>query len=82
VPARYVSGYVNDEQVALHAWAEAWVEERWRSFDIAREEQIGETHIKIAIGADYLDACPVRGVRVGGGTETLLAEAHVEATQQ
>jgi transglutaminase-like putative cysteine protease len=82
VPARYVSGYVYDEQVALHAWAEAWVEERWRSFDIAREEQIGETHIKIAIGADYLDACPVRGVRVGGGTETLLAEAHVEATQQ
>ena len=24
----------------------------------------------------------VRGVRVGGGTETLIAEAHVEATQQ
>ena len=82
VPARYVSGYVYDEQVAMHAWVEAWVEERWRSFDIARDSPIGESHIKIAVGADYLDACPVRGVRVGGGTETLIAEAHVEATQQ
>jgi len=82
VPARYVSGYRYDEQVAMHAWVEAWVEERWRSFDIAQDKPIGEAHIKIALGADYLDACPVRGVRVGGGTETLLAEAHVEATQQ
>ena len=65
----------------LHAWAEAWVE-RWRSFDIAHDIPVGEAHIKLAVGADYLDACPVRGVRVGGGAETLFAEAHVEATQQ
>lgn len=82
VPSRYVSGYVYDQQVAMHAWAEAWVEGRWRSFDIAHDTPVGESHIKIAVGADYLDACPVRGVRVGGGTETLVAEAHVEATQQ
>ena len=87
VPARYVSGYVyakkdQDNGVAMHAWAEAWVVERWRSFDIAHDCAVGEAHIKIAVGADYLDACPVRGVRVGGGTETLLAHAQVEATQQ
>jgi transglutaminase-like putative cysteine protease len=82
VPARYVSGYVYDEQVAMHAWAEGWVEERWRSFDIAHEQPVGEAHIKIAVGADYLDACPVRGVRVGGGTETLMAQAQVSAEPQ
>jgi hypothetical protein len=82
VPARYISGYVYDQKVAMHAWAEAWVGDRWRSFDCAHEGPIGEAHIKIAVGADYLDACPVRGVRVGGGTEMLTAEAHVEATQQ
>lgn len=82
VPARYVSGYVYDEQVAMHAWVEAWVEERWRSFDIANDQPIADKHIKIAIGADYMDACPVRGVRVGGGTERLVAEAHVQASQQ
>ncbi len=82
VPARYVSGYVCDEQVAMHAWAEAWVEGRWRSFDVARDSVVGESHIKIAVGGDYLDACPVRGVRVGGGAETLSAQAHVKASQQ
>ena len=32
VPARYVSGYVystNHEQVASHAWSEAWLGNRW-----------------------------------------------------
>jgi transglutaminase-like putative cysteine protease len=82
VPARYVSGYFYAAGVAMHAWAEAWVNERWHSFDITRDEPVGETHIKIAVGADYLDACPVRGVRVGGGQETLIAQAHVEASQQ
>jgi transglutaminase-like putative cysteine protease len=79
VPSRYVSGYKYDE-VAMHAWAEAWVEERWRGFDIALGAPVGEAHIKIAVGADYLDACPVRGVRVGA--ETLKAQAHVQADQQ
>jgi transglutaminase-like putative cysteine protease len=87
VPARYVSGYRYFTQrsgagAALHAWAEAWIDERWHSFDIAYDEPVGEAHIKIAVGADYLDACPVRGVRIGGGGETLQAEAHVEASQQ
>jgi transglutaminase-like putative cysteine protease len=82
VAARYVSGYVYDEQVAMHAWAEAWVTDRWRSFDIAHDSPVGEAHIKIAVGADYLDACPVRGVRVGGGTETLMAQAQVMAQPQ
>lgn len=82
VPARYVSGYFYASGVAMHAWAEAWLGERWHSFDIARAEPVGESHIKIAVGADYLDACPVRGVRVGGGNETLVAQAHVQASQQ
>jgi transglutaminase-like putative cysteine protease len=91
VPARYVSGYVHRakrargtaaDPIAMHAWAEAWIDGRWRSFDIARNEPIGESHIKIAIGADYLDACPIRGVRVGGGSEKLIAQAQVETGNQ
>lgn len=86
-PARYVSGYVyakkkSSERAALHAWVEAWVGERWHSFDVAHGNPIGEAHIKIAVGGDYLDACPIRGVRTGGGAETLVAQAHVEAMQQ
>jgi len=86
IPARYVSGYVYappgaDAQVALHAWAEAFSQERWHGFDVAYGIAIGEQHIKIAVGADYLDACPIRGVRTGGGTETLRAQAEVVASQ-
>jgi len=87
LPARYVSGYVyspkngGEERMAMHAWTEAWVVDRWRSFDVAIDYPIGEGHIKIAVGADYLDACPIRGVRTGGGAETLLAQASVVANQ-
>ena len=88
VPARYVSGYIYSaraaaaEQMALNAWAEAWVAERWHSFDIRNDRPIGETHVKIALGADYLDACPIRGVRTGGGAETLVVQARVMANSQ
>jgi transglutaminase-like putative cysteine protease len=87
VPARYVSGYVyakkkSSESAALHAWVEAWVVDRWHSFDVAYDNPVGEAHIKIAVGGDYLDACPIRGMRTGGGAETLVARAHVEAMQQ
>ena len=84
IPSRYVSGYVysgdsNELAIASHAWAEAWVVDRWRSFDITNARPAGEHHIKLAIGADYLEASPVRGVRKGGGEERLTAGAVVEA---
>jgi len=86
VPARYVSGYVYspghaEVHVASHAWAEAWVLDRWHSFDIANNCPAGESHVKLAVGGDYLDACPIRGARTGGGTESMLAAAHVTADQ-
>lgn len=81
MPARYVSGYLylpgRDAPVASHAWAEAWVVDRWRSFDITNSRPAGEHHIRLAIGADYLDASPTRGVRRGGGKEQMFATAHV-----
>jgi transglutaminase-like putative cysteine protease len=87
VPARYVSGYLYvpsgaGGRMTVNDWAEAWVGDRWRSFDVRNNPQIGEAHIKIAVGADYLDACPIRGVRVGGGAETLVTQANVMTSSQ
>jgi transglutaminase-like putative cysteine protease len=85
LPARYVSGYVYTpdlEQVASHAWAEAWVSGRWASFDVSNAGRAGEAHVKLAVGLDYLDACPVRGVRIGGGEEELHTAAQVGANLQ
>jgi transglutaminase-like putative cysteine protease len=86
VPARYVSGYVYspahaEGHVASHAWAEAWVLDRWRSFDVSNQRPAGEDHVRVAIGADYFDACPIRGVRTGGGAETMQAAAMVAQQQ-
>jgi transglutaminase-like putative cysteine protease len=81
MPARYISGFVcapqGADKVEPHAWAEAWVVDRWRSFDIVNDSTVGEGHVKIAVGADCNDACPIRGVRTGGGTETMSALAQV-----
>lgn len=87
IPARYVSGYVYspghaDNHVASHAWAEAWVDGRWYSVDVANGCPADDHHLRLAIGMDYLDACPIRGVRLGGGDEQLSAIAHVSLHDQ
>lgn len=84
VPARYVSGYVNspghaDSHVASHAWAEVFVDGRWHGLDIVNRGPVDEHHLKLAVGMDYLDACPVRGMRRGGGGELMQAEVRVMA---
>jgi transglutaminase-like putative cysteine protease len=80
IPARYVSGYLYSEDsthVAMHAWAEAWLDDRWQSFDVTNNTCKPNQHLKLAIGIDYLDACPVRGIRLGGGSEDMRTVAAV-----
>jgi transglutaminase-like putative cysteine protease len=85
VPARYVSGYVDpghSDQAASHAWAEAWIEgEGWVSVDVTHRQLAREGHCRLAIGRDYLSAAPVRGVRTGGGEESLRVQVSVLANQ-
>ena len=85
IPARYVSGYVysdNAEHVAMHAWAEVWLNARWQSFDITNNTRSLNQHLRLATGLDYLDACPVRGTRLGGGGEIMLTNAEVREHSQ
>lgn len=81
IPARYVSGYLHtgESSVASHAWAEAWLgEDRgWFSVDVTNGTATGPKHCRLAVGRDYLDAGPVRGVRRGGGDEDLQVAVHV-----
>ena len=81
VPARYVSGYLftgDGNHLASHAWAEAWLNDAWYSFDVTNCLERPERHLKLAVGLDYLDACPVRGMRRGGGCEQMHAQVLVE----
>ena len=73
VPARYVSGYIHTpgEKVvaASHAWAEAWVAGRgWIGFDATHPVRTTPNHVRLAVGRDYTDAAPTRGVYVGSAT--------------
>lgn len=85
VPTRYVSGYLatDAEHVASHAWAEARLpgtaEEGggWLGFDVSNQCLADARYVRLAIGLDYLDACPVRGMRLGGGTEAMRAAVKV-----
>ncbi len=83
MPARYVSGYLyskDSEHVASHAWAEVWQDDTWKTFDVTNQTCQPRHHLKLAVGMDYMDACPVRGVRFGGGVESLEAVALVNRT--
>jgi transglutaminase-like putative cysteine protease len=83
VPARYVSGYLysdSSEHLSSHAWAEAWIDDAWYSFDVTNQLAIPQRHLKLAVGLDYLDACPVRGMRRGGGCEQMHAKVVVSPT--
>jgi transglutaminase-like putative cysteine protease len=75
LPARYVSGYIhsgNSDHAASHAWADVWLEGHgWVSFDVTHTNFAASEHCRLAVGRDYLDACPVRGVRQGGGAEAM-----------
>jgi transglutaminase-like putative cysteine protease len=88
IPSRYVSGYLYRadgvvDQDAGHAWAEAKVPDLgWVGFDAANGISIGEGHVRVAVGLDYLGAAPVRGSRQGGGSERLEVVLKVESAQK
>jgi transglutaminase-like putative cysteine protease len=88
IPARYVSGYLytgDASDAASHAWVDAWLgaEIGWQSIDVTHRRPAVRTYCRLAVGRDYLDAAPVRGVRQGGGGETMEANVLVaESAQQ
>jgi transglutaminase-like putative cysteine protease len=74
MPCRYVSGYlfqegdidVRSSPGATHAWVEALVPDLgWVGFDPTNNLVAGDRHIRVAIGRDYADVPPTRGVYKG-----------------
>jgi transglutaminase-like putative cysteine protease len=82
IPARYVSGYLytgDTSDAASHAWVDVWLgsELGWQSVDVTHKRPAVRTYCRLAVGRDYLDAAPVRGVRHGGGGEKMEANVLV-----
>lgn len=80
--ARYVSGYLyvpNLSHLASHAWAEVFLNDSWYCFDISNQLFTPSSHIYVAVGRDYWDVAPVRGMREKGGLETMHSIVQVLA---
>ena len=80
VPARYISGYLatnrdrgdRSNPQATHAWLEVYLPSlRWVGFDPTNNVLAGERHIAVAIGRDYSDVPPSRGVFKGDAESQL-----------
>ena len=88
LPARYVSGYLytgDTKDIASHAWVDVWMgaANGWQSIDVTHQRPAVRTYCRLAVGRDYLDAAPVRGVRQGGGGENMEASVLIaESAQQ
>jgi transglutaminase-like putative cysteine protease len=79
IPARYVSGYLipkADTEVKQtvrgesHAWVEIWTG-GWWGYDPTNDIPIGNRHVLVAMGRDYADVSPMKGIYLGGEAEAL-----------
>ena len=76
ISSRYVSGYLYDpkqrNEVETHAWVDVLDAERgWVSIDPTHDREQTEQYVRVAVGRDYADVPPTRGVFRGTGEETL-----------
>ena len=63
---------------AMHAWVEAYLPDLgWVGFDPTNNVLAGERHIRVAVGRDYADVPPTRGVFRGGGDSELCVAVQV-----
>lgn len=90
IPARYVSGYlfhrVEDKdrsaQDATHAWVEALLPGLgWVGFDPTNNLVAGDRHIRAAVGRDYADVPPTRGIYKGRAESSLEVGVKVAPTE-
>jgi len=85
VAARYVSGYLYDQTLvgdnaASHAWVDVWDEERgWLALDPTHDREQTEAYVRVAVGRDYDDVPPTRGVYTGQAHETLSVRVGLQA---
>ena len=87
LPARYVSGYLRTCSAtgaalvgadASHAWVQVYTPgtpgvpaDGWLDLDPTNDLIPGVDHVRVAVGRDYGDVAPLRGVIRGGGRHRL-----------
>jgi transglutaminase-like putative cysteine protease len=84
IPTRYVSGYVfADEGLrgagATHAWVEIFIPTYgWLGLDPTNNCIADQFHIRLAVGRNYNDCAPVKGVFKGNETQLMDVKVHLD----
>lgn len=72
IPARYVSGYICPNkngmrgEGATHAWVEAYLPDYgWLGLDPTNNCMVEDTHVRLAVGRNFIDCSPVKGTYKG-----------------
>ena len=103
IPARYVSGYICTSRShmrgegATHAWAEAYIPDYgWLGIDPTNNCIANENHVRLAVGRNFSDCSPVKGVYKGSSdhwlevavavgyddeVQSALADYHIKSTE-
>jgi transglutaminase-like putative cysteine protease len=86
IPCRYVSGYLfhragkrtRSADGATHAWVEVYLPGLgWTGIDPTNDTVAEESHVRTAIGRDYADVPPTRGVFKGDAATELTVAVRV-----
>lgn len=85
IPARYVSGFLHPEgeryrgYAQTHAWCELFFPSfGWVGFDPTNKCMITSHFVRVAVGREYRDVPPNRGMFKGDGKESMLIAVQSE----
>jgi len=93
LPACYTSGYIRTRPPPgkprrrgsdqSHAWVGAWLgpEHGWVGLDPTNGVVVRDEHVMVALGRDFSDISPVRGMLLGGGKHTLQVGVDLEPAE-
>lgn len=93
LPARYVSGYIETYPPpgqprlqgadASHAWVSVYVPEwGWIDLDPTNGKYRTHEYVQAAVGRDYQDVSPLRGVLFGGGKHKVHVSVDVKRKEE
>ncbi|HVA48417.1 MAG TPA: transglutaminase family protein [Pirellulales bacterium] len=85
VPARYVSGYIHrlNKESQSHAWCEVWLPDLgWVGIDPTNDRLTDEHFVKVAVGRDFTDVPPNKGVYRGRAAESIFVRVETRTLER